>query len=175
MSIRSIAGCGAFFQIGYVADDLGKAMDFWSSRVGVGPFYLMENIEFEAVRYRGKPSEIDISVAIAYWGDIQIELIHQNNDAPSIYKGWNGQHGVHHMCLVVDDLKTTRDSFLHAGAEIVQEGRLSEEFQFLYADVGFGHGGLVEAITLPAQYRDAFELMKSAARDWNGQHPVRTL
>ena len=175
MQRTSIADCGEVFQLGYVAKDLERAMDFWTRRMGVGPFFLMENIAFEQVAYRGKRADIDITVAIAYWRDMQIELIRQNNDAPSIYSGWEGGSGVHHMCMVVEDIEATRDIFVRAGAEILQEGSLNAEFRFLYADTGGGPGTIIEAITLPEANRAAFEHMRAAARNWDGKDPVRKL
>lgn len=173
MNLKSIAGCGDIFQIAYVVDDLEQAVEFWAGRMGAGPFFLMENIAFERITYRGRPAAIDISVAIGYWGDMQIELIRQNNDAPSIYSSWKGQQGVHHMCVIVDDIKAARASFLNAGAEILQEGNLNADFHFFYADTGGGSGTMIEAITAPTEIRDGFEFMKAAARDWDGLEPLR--
>ncbi|NRD90237.1 hypothetical protein C8024_13350 [Sphingopyxis sp. BSNA05] len=42
----------------------------------------------ENVKYRGEPSDIQFSMAIGYWGDVQVELIRPNNDAPSMFKDW---------------------------------------------------------------------------------------
>ena len=51
------------------------------------------------------PCTVDFSVAIGYWGDTQIELIQQHNDAPSIYREFlqKGYRGMQHMCVVTHD------------------------------------------------------------------------
>ncbi|MBB3527030.1 hypothetical protein [Rhizobium sp. BK456] len=33
-----------------------------------------------------RPTDVDITLDFAYFGDVQIDLIHQSNDAPSCYK-----------------------------------------------------------------------------------------
>ena len=36
-------------------------------------------------QYKGQPSPVDVSLALANAGTLQIELIQQRNDAPSLY------------------------------------------------------------------------------------------
>ena len=49
--------------------------------------------------FRGKLTKIDMSAAIAYSGDLQIELIYQHDDAPSIYTELprGGRSGLQHI------------------------------------------------------------------------------
>ena len=55
--------------------------------------------------YRGKPSNIDLDIAIGNSGDVQIELICQNDKEPSIYKEAvdAGRVGLHHIGLMPID------------------------------------------------------------------------
>ena len=76
---------GPVMQLGFVVPDLDRAMEHWTGNVGVGPFYVMSHIKFAEALYRGQPTDADISVAVAQWGEVQVELIQQFNDSPSIY------------------------------------------------------------------------------------------
>ena len=73
----------------------------------VGPFFLFERVAFKEAWYRGQPAtDIDLTVAIAYWGEVQIELIRQRNQVPSIYTDFEAQGatGLQHMGVMSEDL-----------------------------------------------------------------------
>ena len=84
----SIAQLRDIMQMAYVPGDFEKAFKLWTRRIGAGPFFSLEHVKLEHGRYRGEPVEIDFSIMLGYWGDMQIELIPQHNQAPSIFKDW---------------------------------------------------------------------------------------
>ena len=51
-------------------------------------------------------ADIDMAVALAQWGEVQVELIHQRNDAPSIYTEFPGRTlgGLQHVGVMTRDL-----------------------------------------------------------------------
>ena len=77
--------------------DLRAAIDHWTRVLQVGPFVLFEHADHGDVRYRGKPTRIDASTAMAWSGDLQIELIEQHNGAASCYRDFlhSGRTGLH--------------------------------------------------------------------------------
>jgi hypothetical protein len=77
-------------QFAFVPKDFDAAVKHWTETMGVGPFYLIENNLLGEGKYLGEPYHCVFSIAIAYWGDMQIELVRQENDAPSIYRGREG-------------------------------------------------------------------------------------
>ena len=77
---------GDIRQNGYVVRDIERAMRHWTETLGVGPFFYIEKVPVRNFRYRGAPSDLDMSVALANTGALQIELIQQRNDAPSMYR-----------------------------------------------------------------------------------------
>lgn len=173
MIASRIADLGSVMQLAYVPADLDAALAWWTGTMGAGPFFWMGHLELENVRFRGAPSPIDFSVAIGYWGDIQIELIVQHNEAPSIYREWRdaGHEGLHHVCITVDDLDEARRVVGAAGGSIVQELGLPGGGGALYVDCGGGPGTLVEMLCLPSYA--GFEMMREASRGWDGSDPVR--
>jgi len=172
----TIAGLGPIMQLAYVPRDLDAAIAFWTRTMGAGPFFRLAHIAYKAATYRGQPSDVDFSVLIGYWGDMQIELIEQHNDAPSIYSAWTdaGQEGLHHVCLVVDDIANARVVCATAGATVAQEIFL-DGYEAFYVDTGGGPGTMVEVLERSEGFAAVCAMMRDAARDWDGKDPVRLL
>jgi catechol 2,3-dioxygenase-like lactoylglutathione lyase family enzyme len=170
-----LAQIGPVFQNAYVPADFDAALTFWTRTLGVGPFFLLEHVKLEDLRYRGQPTDVDFTVAIGYWGDTQIELIRQHNDAPSIYKAWRdaGKEGLHHVCILAEDFAAARRAC--AGMRIEQEGRVAGGGEVIYVDTGGGDGTMVEVLQASDAGRGLFAMMREAARGWDGADPVRRL
>lgn len=165
---------GPILQNGYAVYDWRSAAQHWFEVMGVGPFFLMEHIEFEWCTYRGEPADIDMSVAIAYTGGQQIELVQQHNDAPSIYTEYlaANEPGLQHMGVFVDDLQAALDEH-DLRHKIVQEGRTAAGVNFAYVDTVFHNGTMLELIEVDEKIRGAFDFMRQAAEDWDGLDPIR--
>jgi methylmalonyl-CoA/ethylmalonyl-CoA epimerase len=172
-----IAALGDVMQLAYVPADFDAALAFWTTTMGAGPFFALDHVQLEAVKHRGAPAQIDFSMALGYWGDIQIELIRQHNDAPSIYKTWRdeGREGLHHVCILVDDMDLARRACADARAEVVQEARVPGGGEVIYVDTGGGPGTLVEILKPAPGGREFFAMMRDAARGWDGSDPLRRL
>ena len=93
---------GEIRQNGYVVPDVEAAMTHWTEVLGVGPFYYFERVPIEEFRYRGEPSPLEVSIALANSGALQIELIQQRNDAPSMYRDFllrESRGGLQHVAF----------------------------------------------------------------------------
>jgi len=171
-----IKALGDVIQIAYLPEDFDAAVKYWTETMGVGPFFLMENIRLGEMRYRGQPSDAAFSIAIGYWGDIQIELIRAENDAPSIYTGeYAVTDRMHHICIFVDSIADARAACAQIGAEILVEGKVGDTGEVIYVDAGGGPGHVVELLQPAAGSDGLFAMMKEAARDWDGADPLRVL
>ena len=97
-----------FMQMCWVVTDIHAAIATWTRSTGVGPFFFFENVTFEDGRYRGKPAQMaDHKAAIAQAGDIQIELVCQTDDTPSIWRDVvpKGKASFHHAALLLRRLR----------------------------------------------------------------------
>ncbi|MES2496232.1 MAG: VOC family protein [Pseudomonadota bacterium] len=174
--IGSIKALGDIIQMAYLPEDFDATLRYWTETVGVGPFFLMENIQLGEMRYRGQPTDARFSIAIAYWGDIQIELIRPENDAPSIYSGeYAVKDRLHHICIFVDSIADARRACAEAGAEILVEGKVGDSGEVIYVDAGGGPGHVIELLQPMAGSEGLFAMIKDAARDWDGSEPLRKL
>lgn len=169
---------GPIFQNGYVVHDLEDAIDHWSRRLGVGPFYLFPSIPFDEVRFRGRPSDIRLAVAMAFSGDTQIELIQPLNEAPSIYSEFlaAGRIGLQHVGVLCEDYDDRLARLTASGYEAIQAGRAAGGLGFAYFDVDAGYPGtMVELVQASRGLLKLFAGMKEAARGWDGADPIRRL
>ena len=118
-----IAALGDIMQLAYVPEDFDAAVKHWTQTMGVGPFYIIEGIHLDGMKYRGEPTDAVFDLALAYWGDLQIELIRPRDNHPSVYTGEYGAtgNGLHHVCILVDDIAEARREL---GDQRVLVGRL---------------------------------------------------
>lgn len=175
-TVASIAALGDVMQLAFVPADFDAAVAFWTGTMGAGPFYLMEHINAENFRYQGQPGAIDFSAAIGYWGDIQIELIVQHDDKPSIFTSWRqqGLEGLHHVCIAVDDMAAARRVCAAAGATVMQEAQFrGGSAEVIYVDTHGGQGTMVEIWKGDDAGRAFFASLREMARGWDGKDPLR--
>lgn len=171
----SLAALGPVMQLSYCPADYDAALAHWIS-LGAGPFFEMPHVQLENVKFRGHPSDIDFSMALGYLGDIQIELIRQHNDAPSMFTEWRaaGHEGVQHMCVLVDDIVDTRRRVAAQGGTVLQEATLpGGAGAVIYVDTGGGPGTVIEYLQIVAAARQGFTMMREAHRNWDGSDPIR--
>ncbi len=173
---RALARLGPVMQLAWLPEDFDAALKHWTEVMGVGPFFLLENIEIANMRYRGAPTNAKFTLALSYWGEIQIELIRPENDEPSIYTGeYAVKDRLHHVCLLVDDIADAYAACAAHGAEIIVEGDVGAAGKVIYADPGKGPGSLVEMLQPQPGTADLFAMIRQTAADWDGTDPVRKL
>jgi len=167
---------GPVMQLAFVPKDVDAALRFWTQTMGVGPFFKFPHVSYEHFSYQGQSRDVDFSVLTSYWGDLQIELIQQHNDAPSSYtNGLAGGHdGLHHVCIAVDAVDAVRALGARTGARIVQEMRMGG-LETIYVDGDGGPAPYIEFAQVPPAFAGLFDMMRGAARAWDGTDPVRLI
>lgn len=166
---------GPVMQNAFVVDDLDKAIEHWTRVMRVGPFFMFEHIGFRNLRLRGQPvAPIDLTVAIAYWDDLQIELIRQHDESPSIYREFSQAHGsgMHHMGVMSNALDADLADLALIGVKPVLQGSAAG-MRFAYVETDEHPGAMIELIEATAGARAFFSRMREAAQDWDGRDPVR--
>ena len=159
-----------FMQLCWVVPDIQAAMASWTRSAGVGPFFFFENVTFENGRYRGRPAQMaQHQAAIAQAGDLQIELVCQDNEDRGVFRDTHrrGEFGLHHMALICDDYEAERDAYLEAGAELAFEGRTGTS-RTAWVDTSPTLGFMVELLEPSATREAAFAGMRQAADTWDG-------
>ena len=168
---------GSINQIGYVVRDIHASMEHWV-RHGVGPWFYIDNVTTDYFHYRGEDSDMKMSVAIANSGDIQIELIQQRNDAPSVYKDFldGGREGAQHIAYWSTNYQDLYDSALAAGYTVAQEGSIGgEQGRFAYLDTEHDQGTVIEISDISGPKGQMFAYVRDVAANWDGAEPIRVL
>jgi len=168
---------GEIRQNGYVVRDIEAAMKHWSEVLGVGPFFYFPHLVAEEFIYEGAPSQPDLSIAIANSGDLQVELIQQHDDAPSMYRDFlaAGREGLQHVSSWAADLDATIARVCGAGHRVVQSGSLPGGLRFAYFDTELHPGTVFEISNLAGELAYIPEMVAEAARDWDGTDPIRQI
>ena len=168
---------GPVVQNAYVVRDMEAAVDYWSAKIGVGPFYLLDHIQYGAVFFRGAPLDLDMSVAIAQWGELQIELIVQHDAAASIYTEFLARHGegLQHLGVMTASLDAHLARLLPLGIEPVQWGATANGMRFAYLNTDRQAGGMIELIETGPAVEAFFAKIRTAAAGWDGSRPLRRL
>ncbi|MEM9623241.1 MAG: VOC family protein [Pseudomonadota bacterium] len=165
---------GSISQVAYVVQDLDATLAHWVDVLRVGPFFIFDHAEIEHQRYRGGPSDIDVTLAVANSGDIQIELIYCEDDAPSVYREFldAGRSGVHHVGLMPEDYAATCAAYLALGHAAAFECRIAGT-DLVYFDTVAALGHFTELWDRSDSFIAFQQHVKSAAYHWDGSNPVR--
>ena len=168
---------GRFFQAGFVVPDLDRAMAQWHEATDVGPFFVLPDVRPDRWTHHGAPAELVMRMALAQSGDMQIELIEQLSEAPSVYtdihpKGSAG--GFHHLLTMTRDLDEDVAAYAKRG---VQPGCLGGNgpLKFAYFDTRRWTGYYTEVMEEEEGILDLFRQVREAAQDWDGSDPVRII
>ena len=166
---------GAIRQNGYVVRDIQAAMRHWSEVLGIGPWFYVEHAPFRDFRYRGEPSECDAAIALANSGPLQIELIQQWNEAPSLYRDFlqAGNEGLQHLAYWSENFAADRARALDAGYRIGHEGVTGSFGPFAYFDTESHPGTVIELSDIGGPKRALFRTIRQASENWDGSDPVR--
>jgi hypothetical protein len=166
---------GKIAQIGYVVRDIDASMEHWLQR-GVGPWFYVDRVQTDYFLYRGVESDMEMSVAVANSGDIQIELIQQRNDAPSVYKDFldAGREGMQHIAYWTNNFEALYDKALSLGYKVAQEGSIGgDQGRFAYLDTEHDQGTVIEISDISGPKGQFFSFIRDVATDWDGADPIR--
>jgi hypothetical protein len=167
---------GPVRQLGYVTRDAFASMRLLNERAGIGPWYFFESRM--AIQFEEQRSDVDVVVAFANSGGLQIELIEQRDDAPTAFREaletFSGLHAVHHQAFWPSDYDRSIDAALRAGLRVLQtievpRGRVTYWRGDAPQDLVLE---LAESTEGRQRTRD---LVAAAACGWDGSEPYRRL
>lgn len=171
---------GEIRQIAFVVPNIDEAMAYWANVLGIGPFFIKRKLTLANFTYRGiAQASPSISIALANSGAIQIELIQQHDETPSIYLEFlsANRQGLQHVSSWVtrSEFDSRRAALLQQGYSLAQEGTIpASGTRLAYFDTEQSGGGIIfEMADLkePAQYRRVMGIAEAAA-SWNSEHHV---
>lgn len=170
---------GAIRQAAYVVPDIEVAMDYWSSVLGVGPWFYNPKVPIENYTYRGQRHDVHNSVALANSGPLQMELIQMRSDTPSMYRDFvqAGHQGLQHVAYWTEDFDADLARLEGQGFKVMMSGEVGVKGRFVYfeekAHPGLHPGTVIELSEVAGPKGTMFKMIREASEGWDGSDPVR--
>ncbi|QZA14556.1 VOC family protein [Mycolicibacterium holsaticum DSM 44478 = JCM 12374] len=164
-----------FFQLGHVVDDVLVAAAGWARTFGVGPFHVLPVVEQQA-DYGGEIRSVRIQVAVAQAGPVQVELIQQHCDTPSIYSEWSrrGTSSFHQIATMTTDYDAKTAHFTSLGYPPAAQS-VGGGFRVAYIDTVADFGFYTEVVEAPPAFLDQLRAISDTCASWDGSDPVRIM
>lgn len=171
--INAVRQLGPLKQLGYVVADLDRAIDDWAAD-GVGPWTFLPHVDTENFEYQGRHSTLDMSIGISYVGGMQVELIQQHCDQPSLYRDFltSSGEGLQHLGYFPADFDATLASVTRAGWSIGQQGFLGSG-RFVYFGNQHHPGTTMEIAEINDRRRTFFADIAAQCQGWDGAGDAR--
>jgi len=174
----SFAGAriGTVLQAAYVVADIRKAIAFYQQRMGAGPFFVLDHVKSPSRIYRGKSFPAEASVAMAFAGNLNIELMQVHDDAPSVLREGIERYGYgfHHFGVPYDDMEAALKTYLDEGYVEVTRNRVPTGGEVIFLDPPHpAHPGYIELLPVNPGMEETFGRFWRAAQDWDGKDPIR--
>ena len=165
---------GSVCQIGYVVPDLDDTVSRWL-QMGVGPWFVIRGLVQDVV-YRGEPCEVNLSLALSNSGDLQIEVIQQHGDTPSVFTEFLHARGggFHQLAYWATDFDDATARLADAGWPKIWCGGQAGGVRFAYFEPPAG-AAVVEIMELTDASSGMAELVREAEAGWDGSDPIREL
>ncbi len=163
------------FQLGFVVDDLLGDAARWAHVFGVGPFHVLPRVETPCT-YHGTASAVDVQIAVAQAGPVQIELIRQHCDRPSVYRDLvgKGESGFHQLCTVTAGYDGKVRHYQRLGYELVTEMVVQGQHLAYFDTVG-DFGFYTEVVEDTPGFVASLDRIARTCAGWDGRDPVRIL
>ena len=168
---------GPIDQICWVVPDIDASMKYWADALGIGPWFCARNLAPTDFEHMGAASQPEISLAIAYSGRMQLELVQQHNDAPSMYRDSElagNVPGQHHLGFFRRDYDERLGEALAQGYEVGHQGRIGD-IRFAYLKTEKEPGMIAELIELSDPVEAAYVALHGIAGEWDGSEPIRSM
>ena len=153
-------------------------MRHWTEVLGVGPFFYFDAVPMQDFTYLGEPSDISVSIALANSGPLQIELIQQRNDAPSMYREFlaAGREGLQHVAYWTHEFDRDMDRLLGQGYTVGQSGCVGgPDGHFVYFATEAHPGTVTELSEISGQKGKFFEYIRETCANWDGGEPIKRM
>ncbi len=138
---------GKLFQLGHVVPAIDPAMESWRA-AGVDAWNVVRDFPVHEWRYQGRTVSVPIDLALAWSGDVQIELIAPRDEAPSMYQEFLAAYpegGLQHYGYRAQDYEATLARALARGWTYWLGGLVEPGLPFCYLRPPAASPGLLPA------------------------------
>lgn len=164
-----------FSHYGYAVADLASAVEHWHSVLGAGPFFVVEDMRFDAITHHGRPCTLRHSAAFGQWQSVAIELMQIEECTPPSL----AQHMIpgpmpvlNHVAYLSDDPEADSQSLHSMGAPLFLNARFGE-VEVVVHDARDKIGCNVEIHRKSEFIESFFSMVREASVGWDGADPLR--
>ncbi|RPH48633.1 MAG: hypothetical protein EHM85_16500 [Desulfobacteraceae bacterium] len=110
-------------QIGIVVPDIGKAVRYYSKYLNIKPWFRSKTKSNDVV-FKGNSFHLDLDIALAFSGRMEIELIQMLTDRECIYSDIMKKQGggLHHIGIMANGFDKKLEQLNTAGIGVIQSG-----------------------------------------------------
>ncbi len=139
-------------QIGIVVKDIEKAMQYYSSFFGIGPFRPLNVTSVDRKVYGKRVNNIKNLARVARLGILQFELV-QPVSGESVQKEFleSRGEGINHLGFFVNDLDGEVANLTAKGFKVISSGKFTGGGGFAYFDTNQVGGVFFELIQWPPE------------------------
>ena len=170
---------GSIIQIAYTVADIEKAMRYYADLLHIGPWFLIGPFVPPKGIYRGATTKMHVSLALAFTGQLMVELIEQHDEEPSVFRETlkaRGAHGFHHWAIGARDFEKAAAQYRSRGYKEAFSDFAPMGFRVVYFDTSRDLPGMLEIIEMNAAAEEGFHGMYQASQEWDGKtHIVHRL
>jgi len=168
---------GAITQVAFTVEDVESAIAGYVRDLGIGPWFLRGPFTPPQALYRGRPTGLSVSLAMAFSGQLMIELVQQHDDVPSIYNadGAQRRYGFHHFGVATGDFDGEVRRYGEAGFALVFSDITPVGTRIAYFDGAGRLPGMVELIEMNSVQESRYARIHAAAAGWDGRDPIRRM
>ena len=165
---------GRVVQAAYAVEDVRAAARRFAERLGAGPFFVRHHALPRHVEHAGGPGAFDHSSAYGQWGALQVELVEVHHAAPaSLAVIVRRSSGIHHVATFVASIDAERDRLTALGWPPVMTAETAGGLRYAFHDARDQLGHLLEVYEPSPGVLALYRMVADAARDWDGDGPVR--
>lgn len=147
-------------QVALVVPDAVSAAQAWWQHLGIGPWniYTIGAPDLTGMTYRGRPAEFRIRHALAFSGEVMVELV-EPLQGPSIWQEYLERQGpsLQHIAIYSSDFDADAATMEAEGWTVVQSGDgfgRSRDGRFAYYEHPAVAGIIVEVVQAPTERFD---------------------
>lgn len=174
--MTQLSAPGAPFQYAWHVPDLDCVIDYWTTVIGVGPFFIndFDSRNAEGFEYRSGEGNLQMRIAWGQSKEGQIELIQVLSREPNVYHDLvaRDQTAFPHVGIWSDDYAKDKARLSERFDNIMDMGQNNN---ICYFDTSAQSGNMLELIERNDGIVGLFGIITKAAEEWDGSRPARTM
>jgi Glyoxalase/Bleomycin resistance protein/Dioxygenase superfamily len=164
-------------QMAFVVPEIEAAARFYGDLLKLGPWFVRGHFTSTTARYRGEPTSASASLAVAFSGNMQFELVALHDERAAVWREFSDVQtfGFHHYGFGTRRFDDDVAHYEAAGAECVFTDVAPVGGRVAYMDTRSQLHGMVEIIEMVDAKEAFYDSVRAAAAEWDGTDLLRPM